>query len=207
MGVDDERGITMDEKSMEQNMGQNNEPVGEQTAATGAGAQTHTDAQADAGAGEQTSAREQADARELAQELNRLADAFARAAQAAWNSEQRKHLQTNLNQGLTTLVARVEEVLTDFSKSEQGQEVREQAGRVVERVRTSKVAADLQQGLTAGLRTVAEEMQEFAERMEKREGAPSQAESPAGDDAQDIPVSRSDGEESKPGDIGQGPQA
>jgi hypothetical protein len=191
----------MDEKSTEQN----NEQMGAQAEETTAGAQTHTDAQS--GAGAQKSSSEQADANELAQELNRLAEAFTRAAQAAWNSEQRKHLQTNLNQGLTSLVGRVEEVLTEFSKSEQGQEVREQAGRVVERVRTSKVAADLQQGLTAGLRTVAEEMQEFAERMEKREGSQSQTDSPTADEAQDIPVSRSDGEESKSGDSGQGPQA
>lgn len=144
-------------------------------------------------------AQQRTDASELNEELNRLAEAFSRAVQAAWRSDQRKQLQTNLNQGLTALVNSVEEILKDFGESEQGQEVREQAERVVERVRTSKVAADLQEGLTQGLRSVAEEMQEFAQRMESRQGdAPR-----ATDEAQDIPVARAGDEETKPGDMPQ----
>ncbi len=130
---------------------------------------------------------------ELTEELNRLVESFSRAMQAAWRSDQRKQLQTTLNEGLTSLVNNVERVITDFSESEQGQEVREQAERVVERVRSSKVAADIQDGLTQGLRTVAEEVREFAQRME------SQSAPKTDDTAQDIPVARADGEDNKPG--------
>lgn len=122
-------------------------------------------------------------AQEISEELDKLADAFGRAVQAAWNSEQRKQLQEDLNRGLRTLVDGVEKSLTQFNESEQGQEVREQAGKVVEKVRTSKVTAELQQGLTKGLRAISEEMQEFAQRVEARKQA--DAQDPP---AQDIPI-------------------
>lgn len=119
---------------------------------------------------------------EIADELNRLAESFGRAVRAAWNSDQRHQLEADLNRGLRSLVDNVESILKQFNESEQGQEFKEQAGRVVEKVRTSKVTAELKEGLTQGLHTVAEELQEFAQDLEKkREG---QAEATA----QDIPV-------------------
>lgn len=135
----------------------------------------------------------QTEANDLNEELHHLVESFSRAMQAAWRSDQRKQLQTNLNQGLTTLVNNVEKMLTEFGESEQGREVREQAERVVERVRSSKAAAEIQEGLTQGLRSVAEEMQEFAQRMESRQTGTDQT----SDDVQDIPVARAD-DEAKP---------
>jgi uncharacterized protein YukE len=135
------------------------------------------------GMSEEQQAARRANAQEISEELDKLADAFGRAVQAAWNSEQRKQLQEDLNRGLRTLVDGVEKSLTQFSESEQGQEVREQAGKVVEKVRTSKVTADLQQGLTKGLRAISEEMQEFAQKVEARKQA--DAQDPP---AQDIPI-------------------
>jgi uncharacterized protein YukE len=131
---------------------------------------------------------------ELTAEINRLAEAFSRAVRAAWQSDQRKQLETDLNRGLRTLVDNVEETLVKFNRSEQGQDLREQAERVVVKVRSSKVTEDLRQGLTKGLGTVAAELQELAERLEKSEAAQSKTGSQPGDDAQDIPVAREDGE-------------
>ncbi|MEZ4634199.1 MAG: hypothetical protein R2873_12680 [Caldilineaceae bacterium] len=127
---------------------------------------------------------------ELGAEITRLAEAFTQAVRAAWNSDQRKQIETDLNRGLRSLVDTVEERLVDFNRSEQGQELREQAERVVEKVRTSKVTEDVRDGLTKGLGAIAAELQEFAERMEQHRA---EEDKPAGDDAQDIPVKK-DGE-------------
>jgi uncharacterized protein YukE len=143
------------------------------------------------------SAEERQATEELTAEINRLAEAFSRAVRAAWQSDQRKQLETDLNRGLRSLVDNVEETLVKFNRSEQGQELREQAERVVVKVRSSKVTDDLRQGLTKGLSTVASELQELAERMEKGETAQSKGTSPAADDPQDIPVAR-EGDENKP---------
>lgn len=137
---------------------------------------------------------------EIASELNRLADAFARAARTAWNSEQRRQLEGDLQRGLRRLVDNVEEALKRFSKSEQGQDLREEAERAVERVRSSKVTDDMREGLVKGLRAAATEMQTFADRMQERESAGAANVSTEAqdipvettDDAQDIPVDTTD---------------
>jgi ElaB/YqjD/DUF883 family membrane-anchored ribosome-binding protein len=128
---------------------------------------------------------------DIGDELNRLAESFGQAVRAAWNSEQRHQLETDLNRGLRSLVDNVESILKQFNESEQGQELKEQAGKVVEKVRTSQVTAELKEGLAKGLQTVAEELQEFTQELEKkRAGQPKQA-----DAAQDIPVEKADGED------------
>ncbi|MBX2999466.1 MAG: hypothetical protein KF893_13200 [Caldilineaceae bacterium] len=160
------------------------------------------EAQLGSGAGSEQSAEERKATEELSAEINRLAEAFSRAVRAAWQSDQRKQLETDLNRGLRSLVDNVEETLVKFNRSEQGQELREQAERVVVKVRSSKVTEDLRQGLTKGLGVVAAELQELAERMEKGEAAHSKSASSTTDDPQDIPVSREDGE-NKPGDTPQ----
>lgn len=127
---------------------------------------------------------------DIGDELNRLAESFGRAVRAAWNSEQRHQVEADLNRGLRSLVENVESILKQFNESEQGQELKEQAGRVVEKVRTSKVTAELKEGLTKGLHTVAAEMQEFAQDLEKKQ---QERKSEAASDAQDIPVEKPDG--------------
>jgi uncharacterized protein YukE len=139
-----------------------------------------------------TSAQNEADrkaADDLSAEVTHLAETFARAVRAAWQSDQRKQLESDLSRGLRRLVDNVEEALVKFNRSEQGQDLREQAERVVEKVRSSKVTEDLRDGLTKGLGSVAAELQEFADRMEERsstQGKPGPG--TATGEAQDIPV-------------------
>lgn len=128
---------------------------------------------------------------DIGDELNRLAESFGQAVRAAWNSEQRYQLETDLNRGLRSLVDNVESILKQFNESEQGQELKEQAGKVVEKVRTSQVTAELKEGVAKGLQTVAQELREFTEDLEKK-----RANQPKQDDvAQDIPVEKADGED------------
>lgn len=128
---------------------------------------------------------------DIGDELNRLAESFGQAVRAAWNSEQRHQLETDLNRGLRSLVDNVESILKQFNESEQGQELKEQAGKVVEKVRTSQVTAELKEGVAKGLQTVAQELREFTEDLEKK-----RANQPKQDDvAQDIPVEKADGED------------
>lgn len=117
---------------------------------------------------------------DLAQEVNRLVEAMARAARNAWSSEQRQQLETDLRGCLGTLVANLEEALTRFSRSEQGQELQEKATRAANRLRESFPSAELQNELTKGMKTAANEVQKFADSLEKQQAA--------SDSPQDIPV-------------------
>ena len=100
-------------------------------------------------------------------------------------------METDLNRGLRSLVDNVESILKQFNESEQGQDLKEQAGKMVEKVRTSAVTAELKEGLTKGLQTVASEMKEFAEDLEKKRQAQPDKGNAA---AQDIPVEKAEGD-------------
>lgn len=124
---------------------------------------------------------------DLTEEIHKLVEAMARAARNVWSSEQRLQLEEDLRRGLGSLVGSLEEALDRFSRSEQGQEIQEQATRVADRVRESELAAELKEGLTVGLRSAADEVRKFADSFEEKKeqsGA-----------AQDIPV-EADNEES-----------
>lgn len=121
---------------------------------------------------------------EIAQEINRLADALGHAARSAWSSEQRHQLEAELRRGMAALMENVEEALAKFNRSEQGQELRGQAEKVAERVRHSGLAADLTDGLAKGLQMAATEVQKFADNLEEQQARP--------DKAQDIPVQQGD---------------
>ena len=136
------------------------------------------------GTSEATSSTDAGDA--LSEEANRLVEAMARAARNVWSSDQRQQLEADLRNCLGTLVDNLEDALTRFGRSEQGQDLHEQANRVANRVRESALASELKDGLTKGLKTAATEVQKFADGLEEQQED--------SDSAQDIPVeSDSDG--------------
>ncbi len=117
---------------------------------------------------------------DVASEINRLVEAMAGAVSGAWNSNQRYQLEADLRGCLATLVDNLEEALNRFGRSEQGQELQDQAARVATRVRESALAAELRDGLVHGLRTAADEVQRFAGNFEEQEAE--------ADSSQDIAV-------------------
>ena len=117
---------------------------------------------------------------DVAREINRLVEAMAVAVSGAWNSSQRHRLEADLRGCLATLVDNLDEALNRFGRSEQGQELQDQAARVASRVRESALAAELKDGLAQGLRTAADEVQRFADNFEEQEAA--------ADSSQDIAV-------------------
>lgn len=106
--------------------------------------------------------QETAGGEDIAREVNRLVEAMAGAVSSAWNSSRRHQLEAELRGCLGTLVDNLEEALNRFGRSEQGQELQDQATRVASRVRESALAAELKDGLAQGLRTAADEVQRFA---------------------------------------------
>ena len=124
---------------------------------------------------------------DLTEEIHQLVEAMARAARTVWSSEQRLQLENELRRGLGSLVGSLEEALERFSRSEQGQEVQEQAARVASHIRESELAGELKEGLTVGLRSAAAEVRKFADNFEEEQEQPRPP--------QDIPV-ESDNDES-----------
>ncbi len=117
---------------------------------------------------------------DLTVEIQQLVEAMARAARNVWSSDERRQLENDLRRGLGSLLGSLEEALERFGRSEQGQDLQEQATRVANRVRESELAAELKEGLTVGLRSAASEVGKFADSFEEKQTQP-----PA---SQDIPV-------------------
>ena len=117
---------------------------------------------------------------DLGDEIHRLVESMARAARNVWTSEQRLQLENDLRRGLGSLVGSLEEALDRFSRSEQGQDLQEQATKVANRVRESELATELKEGLTVGLRSAADEVRKFADSFEEQQAQT--------DSSQDIPV-------------------
>ena len=123
---------------------------------------------------------------DIAEEIQRLVEAMARAARNVWSSEQRLQLEDDLRRGLGSLVGSLEEALDRFRRSEQGQEFQEKASKAADRFRESALTPEMKDGLTVGLKAAANEFRKFADSLEEQqEGS---------DSVQDIPVEGEDDE-------------
>jgi hypothetical protein len=123
---------------------------------------------------------------DIAEEIQQLVEAMARAARNVWSSEQRLQLEDDLRRGLGSLVGSLEEALDRFRRSEQGQEFQEKASKAADRFRESALTPEMKDGLTVGLKAAANEFRKFADSLEEQqEGS---------DSVQDIPVEGEDDE-------------
>jgi hypothetical protein len=130
--------------------------------------------------------------KELIDELTRLGQKFVTVVEVAWNSEQRKKIEEDLRTGLVTVASSLEEGFKRVSSTKEAQEAVNAAEDVAEKVRSSKIAAELSGALAQGLRTLSEQMDKLTEEMqEKNKSAKSSAEaSSSSKDSQDIPIAR-----------------
>ena len=75
---------------------------------------------------------------ELVNELTELADRFANVVRVAWNSDQRKRIETDVKAGLDSLTTSLEDGFRQVSSSQEAKELQSKAGEVGEKVSGSK---------------------------------------------------------------------
>jgi hypothetical protein len=136
---------------------------------------------------------------ELVHELTELADRFANVVRVAWNSEQRKRIETDVKAGLDSLTTSLEDGFRQVSSSQEAKELQSKAGEVGEKVSGSKLVADLASALTVGLRAISDQMEKLATDIQTKEAKPSGGggggfggDEPAADDVEskDIPIGK-----------------
>ena len=172
------------------NYGSDARPYGEQ----------QTESQPGAGqAAGQPGATGQQPGQELLDELTQLADKFATVVRTAWNSEQRKQIETDVKSGLSTMATSIEEGFKQVASSTEAKDLQTKATEVGEKVSSSKFFADLTGALTVGLRGLSDQLDKVSKDLQAKSaatGAPGASGAAAGsepkskDDAQDIPISR-----------------
>ncbi|MEZ4867100.1 MAG: hypothetical protein R3C14_37600 [Caldilineaceae bacterium] len=173
---------------------QTQQPNGSGTSSSeGAGPSAATGAQ-------QEQKRAERSGQELIDELARLGASLAEAARAAWASDERKKLESDLKASLVALATGVEQGLRRACESSQTKEMFHKAEDAAEslhaRVRSSQSAHEVASGLAKGLRVLAEQIDKMAEELQRK--APADAAKDTGQAAtstkpggtQDIPIER-----------------
>lgn len=119
--------------------------------------------------------------RSIADELNKLGTQVADAIKAAWESEDRKKLQTEIAEGVQKFGAQVTEALDKASESEAAKDLREKAEKVVEDLRESDVVEEVRKGILTGLDALNRELGKLLAKLEATPAAeaPPAAEPPA----------------------------
>lgn len=149
-----------------------------------------TEQQAPQGDGSQESTKKSG--QEIIDELTRIGQQLVEVVEVAWHSEQRKKLEEDLRAGLVKVADSLETGLKRASESKEAQGLRNAAEDVAEKVRSSKLAAELGDALAHGLRNLSEQLDKLSDEMRKRGAAAADAVDKAADAAQDIPINKDD---------------
>lgn len=95
---------------------------------------------------------------ELSDELRALGENLRSVFQAAWDSDDRRRLQQEMETGLGALAESLGQAARDFSESETGKQMKKDAREFGDRVRSGEVESKVRQDLTAILRKMNEEL-------------------------------------------------
>jgi signal recognition particle GTPase len=95
----------------------------------------------------------------ISDQLNELGKNLRDALQTAWESEERRKLQKEIEDGLANLGASLSQASKDFSNSPTGKTIKEDVEDLQERWRTGDVGSKARSEIVEALRKVNDELQ------------------------------------------------
>ena len=95
----------------------------------------------------------------IGEQLNELGKNLRAALQTAWESEERRKLQQEIEDGLANLGASLSQASKDFSNSPTGKTIKEDVEDLHERWRTGEVGSKVRSEVAEALRKVNDELQ------------------------------------------------
>ncbi len=95
----------------------------------------------------------------ISDELDELGKNLRAALQAAWESEERKKVQKDIEQGLANLGASLSQAADDFSKSPTGQSLKADVKDMQERWRSGEMGSKVRSEVQDALHKVNDELQ------------------------------------------------
>jgi hypothetical protein len=96
---------------------------------------------------------------DLGEQLNELGKNLRDALRTAWESDERRKLQQDIEVGLANLRDSLNQAATDFSSSQTGQTLKEDVKDLNERWKTGEVGSKVRNEIADALRTVNQELQ------------------------------------------------
>ena len=117
---------------------------------------------------------------DLASEFRRLGMNLKEALQAAWDSEERRRLEKEIEAGLSDAAEALRGAAKDFSTSPAGQHLREELQDLGQRVRTGELETKVRQDVLGGLRALNAELERAAGTWRSKHTAAGTSESESG---------------------------
>ena len=96
---------------------------------------------------------------DIGEQLNELGKNLRDALRTAWESDERRKLQQDIEVGLANLRDSLNQAATDFSSSQTGQTLKEDVRDLNERWKTGEVGSKVRTEIADALRTVNQELQ------------------------------------------------
>jgi mevalonate kinase len=107
---------------------------------------------------------------DLAEEFRRLGNSLQEALKTAWESEERRSLTKEIQDGLDALGDSVKQAASEFAESSTGQRVKAEVDEFADRVRSGQVTAELREDLLAALMKVSAELEALSAKWTKPGG-------------------------------------
>ncbi len=95
----------------------------------------------------------------ISQELNDLGNNLRDALRSAWESEERRKLQKDIEEGLANLGASLSQAAKDFSNSKTGQDLKEDVQDMRDRWRSGEMGTKVHSEVMDALRKINNELQ------------------------------------------------
>jgi hypothetical protein len=101
---------------------------------------------------------------DIGEQLNELGKNLRETLRTAWESDDRRKLQQEIETGLTNLRDSLNQAAKDFSNSQAGQTLKEDVKDLNERWQTGEVGSKVRSEVAEALRTVNKELQKTYQR-------------------------------------------
>jgi hypothetical protein len=110
---------------------------------------------------------------DLGEEFRRLGRNLKEALQAAWDSDERRRLEGEIESGLNNAAAALKGAAKELSETPAGQHLRDEIKDLGQRVRSGEVESRVRQDVVSGLKALNAELERAAETWRsKRAGTP-----------------------------------
>lgn len=102
----------------------------------------------------------------ITEELSKMGKLVAQAAQAAWESEERKKLEAEVTEGLRKISEELAQAARKAAESDAAKQLKTQAEKLAGEIKETDVTDEIRKGLIAGLEVINQALGKLVERLE-----------------------------------------
>lgn len=112
---------------------------------------------------------------DVAAELRSLGRQFAETIQTAWQSEERRRVESEIREGVRSFADEVDKVINEAKSTSTAEKVKTEATEIKQRVESTDFSARTREGIVQGLHWLSEELNKLADQFTPPEKAPKEA--------------------------------